>query len=178
MTNYLKAIEVYVGREVDFHPVSGEVLLQNDGAGVYIARWDIISPTEPTLAYLDTLWSDLDDAKVVKKTAIDAKTEQLIYNGFTYDSKEFSLSDHSQSNWNSLYTRLNAGKILPGEWPLNVPTKNDEAYGIADAATLEAMYQAGYDVKYGYVASGLTLKVQVDACADIAAVNAIVDDRT
>lgn len=120
----------------------------------------------------------LGDFKTEKKRLIDVRSSTLIVAGFNYNGSEFSLSLESQANWTSLYAKENAGKFSPADYPIAVPTKDDSIYYIQDAADLQAGYQAGLDVKYGYVSSGLVLKTQVDSAGNISEINAVQDLRT
>ena len=47
---YSIAIEIYVGRKLDF---MSDVLLQDDGDGVYISEWNITDKPKPTMEQLD-----------------------------------------------------------------------------------------------------------------------------
>ena len=50
--NYAKAIEIYLKYKPDFEK---DVLLQDDGNGVYIAQWNITDKPKPTIEQLDAL---------------------------------------------------------------------------------------------------------------------------
>lgn len=56
MTLYDKVISIYPDLlDIDFHPVRGTILLQNDsdGEGDYIAKWEHPTLTRPTQEQLD-----------------------------------------------------------------------------------------------------------------------------
>lgn len=65
--------------DADFSPVTGNVELQDDGGGAYIARWDYPAPqpTEQELqnAYNEWLAGDLDRAKILAITIINDQAD-------------------------------------------------------------------------------------------------------
>ena len=54
MNLFEKIVEIYPSLEgKDFHPAFGSILLQDDGEGAYIAKWEhptLARPTEEQLA--------------------------------------------------------------------------------------------------------------------------------
>ena len=54
--------EAYLGRKVDFTPIDGEINLQDDGSGAYIATWNAPEP-QPTQAQLDAVEADANSAE-------------------------------------------------------------------------------------------------------------------
>ena len=57
-------IEAYLGRKVDFTPIDGEIHLQDDGSGAYIATWNAPEP-QPTQAQLDAVDADANSAEAL-----------------------------------------------------------------------------------------------------------------
>tara|TARA_R100001594_G_scaffold49289_1_gene82225 strand:- start:66 stop:422 length:357 start_codon:yes stop_codon:yes gene_type:complete len=97
-------IEAYLGREVNFHPVGGEVLLQNDsdGKGDYIKYWsDSIEKSKPTDSQLNAVGTDATNAEnLVKVKNTRAQTYPAL-------GEQLDL----------LYHDMNAGKgDKTGEW--------------------------------------------------------------
>ncbi len=113
----------------------------------------------------------LQEAKDAKIAEIQERTDELIEQGFTFDSKVFSLSLSSRTYW------IGIKAIEPlVTWPLNVETISDESYTLSQAnldsflGTALATIQANFD-------SGTTLKNQVLSATNIADVNAVTDSR-
>lgn len=110
--------------------------------------------------------------KQEKNYQIDRRTRQLISGGFVYDGKRFSLSRNAQINWLGLDAR-----ITVETYPLSIVTADDEPYTIANQGEAKALVDAAYAAKRGHQLSGAAKKIEVDRAADIAAVDAVVDDR-
>lgn len=103
---------------------------------------------------------------------IDLKTETLIAQGFTYDGHVFSLSSEAQINWTNLYQ---ARALFT--YPMDATTKDQDAYSIADVATVEAFYQTGLGTVQYHLDGGRVLKVAVKAATTKAEIDAVVDNR-
>ena len=75
-------IEAYLGRKVDFTPIDGEINLQDDGSGAYIAMWNAPEP-QPTQTQLDSVDSEanraeeLETVRANRKAAYAPIAEQL-----------------------------------------------------------------------------------------------------
>ena len=67
-------IEAYLGRKVDFTPIDGEINLQDDGSGAYIATWNAPEP-QPTQAQLDAVDADANSAEELATIHGDRKAE-------------------------------------------------------------------------------------------------------
>ena len=114
----------------------------------------------------------LEQAKEAKKMAIDGRTDELIAGGFPYDSKMFSLSIEAQATWLGM---SEAKAYLT--YPFEVSTKEGNAYNLADATAVTMFFLTGVNAVKSYIASGRSLKVQVNAATTVAEVDAIVDPR-
>ena len=57
MASLTKQIEAYMGKTVDF---TTDVIVRDDGKGVYIAEWNIKDKVKPTDAQLKAVESDAD----------------------------------------------------------------------------------------------------------------------
>jgi len=113
----------------------------------------------------------LGEHKNLRYKQIDIRTGELISAGFTFDGENFSLSQNAQLNWvglKSLETLIT--------FPINVTTKGDGEYSLAEA-NLNAFIGAGKAAVQAHLDSGRALKVQVSACVSIAEVNAVADNR-
>ncbi len=67
-------IEAYLGRKVDFTPIDGEINLQDDGSGAYIATWNVPEP-QPTQAQLDSVDSEANRSEELETIRQSRKTE-------------------------------------------------------------------------------------------------------
>lgn len=111
--------------------------------------------------------------KAFRYSEIDNKTGELIGQGFVYATKTFSLSTSAQIN----ISALNQSKDVL-TYPIEYNTIDDQdVYQVVDATDMGNMYMAALTVKKGHLDSGSALKAQVRAAVDIAAVNAVVDNR-
>jgi len=122
---------------------------------------------DPIVAAHETL----PEQKTKRKIDIDVRTKSLIADGFTYDSKGFSLSIEAQANWlgiKSLESLLT--------FPMEITADNDAAYSLT-SVNVDAFVSAAVAAKQGHLDSGRTLKVSIDAAADQTALDAIVDSR-
>jgi hypothetical protein len=117
--------------------------------------------------------NNLDELKALRMEQIDQRTGVLISQGFTYNTKVFSMSENAQNNLLGSYS---ARDLLT--YPFDWNTKDDsETYQIADSTEMANFFMAALTFKKGHQDSGTTLKGQVRDAVDIAAVNAIVDNR-
>lgn len=103
----------------------------------------------------DAGWSitrpNIDDRKLRMIEAIDAKTQEIISRGFSYDGHTFSLSVPAQANWNALVTRLLCGKL---SFPYSVTTFDDIEYTLLTVQSFNdfidaAVYGVGYPIAIG-----------------------------
>ena len=72
----------YVNGDIDFMK---DVILQDDGQGIYIKEWNLETPKKPTDAQLDALESEADDYEynldqIAKRKAEYGSPEQQIQN--------------------------------------------------------------------------------------------------
>lgn len=119
---------------------------------------------------LDTSGMTLEELKSYKCVEIDNKTQELIAQGFTFDSHTFSMSTNAQINWS------NFPNLPDALFPLTVMDKNDEVYSL-DLADKLNFYLSALNFKNAQLQSGSVLKAQVKAAVDVPAVNAIIDNR-
>jgi hypothetical protein len=115
----------------------------------------------------------LTELKDYRYGLIDTKTGELISQGFTYDTKVFSISANAQVNLLGTYS---AKELLT--YPFSWNTKDDsETYQIADATEMTVFFMTALATKKAQQDSGTVLKGQVRDAVDIAAVNTIIDNR-
>ena len=67
-------IEAYLGRKVDFNPIDGEINLQDDGSGAYIATWNA-PEAQPTQTQLDSVDSEANRAEELATIRASRKAE-------------------------------------------------------------------------------------------------------
>jgi len=114
----------------------------------------------------------LEDYKLIKNSEIDSKTRELIFSGFSYNGKLFSLSEPAQINWQGLeHLKLEL------TYPYNITTLDDQEYSMADSVAVHNFFLKGINTKTFYINSGRSLKVLVKAATTILEVNAIMDNR-
>lgn len=122
-----------------------------------------------------SLVTSLAEVKAAKYAAIDARTVELIEQGFVFGGQTYSLSLPAQTTWLGL-DQLRSDPALT--YPVVVNTLDDGATGsLPDAATVHGFFLTAVGTYRGHKDSGTALKDQVRAAADEAAVNAIVDTR-
>lgn len=114
----------------------------------------------------------LDEQKVARKAAVDARTEELIAAGFVFDSRTFSLTDEWRGNWLSLYV-LNS--FVP-QWPVPIPDIDGNFYDLAQAE-LNNFMAAGFQAAFNANLTGTTLKASINAATTQAELDAVVDSR-
>lgn len=113
----------------------------------------------------------LDDNKAAKIIEIDKHTDAIIAQGFGYDSNRFSLSIEAQMNWSGLYTFQSIFS-----WPMGVTTLDNTTYELAQANLIPFIVTASTVIATA-IGSGRALKIAVNAAADQAALDAVVDSR-
>ena len=117
--------------------------------------------------------ASLPNYKGLRYIEIDKRTGELISAGFTYATKQFSLSLNAQIN----ISALNQSKDLL-TYPVNYNTLNDEdEYDVIDATDMGNMYMTALATKKGMIDSGTALKQQIRAAIDEAGVDAVIDNR-
>jgi len=115
----------------------------------------------------------LSELKEFRHDEIDTRTGELIALGFTYSTKQFSLSTNAQIN---LTGADNARTDLT--YPITFNTIDDlDTYDVTDATDMHDMYLQALGTKKTHLDSGTALKDSIRAAADIAAVDAVVDNR-
>ena len=115
----------------------------------------------------------LDEYKVAAMDKVDARSGELISAGYTFSSKQFSLSINGQIN--ILATDVsNADMTFPFDYNT---IDNLDKLVVTDATMLHNMYLTALATKKAHLDSGTTFKDSIRAAADKAAVDAVVDTR-
>lgn len=136
-----------------------------------------ISVVERDVTLLDGTPTELtlNEYKQLKSNAIDARTSELIEQGFSYASKTFSLSGNAQTNILAIFTTRSHAALT---YPIAYSTIDDlDSYNIVDATDAENMYLTALATKRGHLDSGNALKDSIRAAVDEAGVDAVVDNR-
>ena len=113
----------------------------------------------------------LEEFKAAQFNAIDYKTSVLIGAGFTFDSKQFSLSPPAQINWQAI-----KGNKPDFTFPLELTTLDNDTYSLTDA-NVQNFWNAGKTTLKGHLDAGRALKKTVFDATTIEEVQAIVDAR-
>ena len=134
----------------------GDVTTEADA----IIKWGSVAEDDTLAAY-----------KQAKYNAIDYKTGVLLSVGFTYDSKQFSLSANAQLNWSEIHSNI---AEFPD--PVDVTLINNDTYSLTHA-NVNTFWTTAKDILKGHLDSGRALKKSVFDAVDKAAVDAVIDNR-
>jgi hypothetical protein len=115
----------------------------------------------------------LYDYKQLKFNEIDKRTEELIAQGFAYNSKTFSLSNNAQINLLGVDIKRNDG-ILPLTFH-TVDDMDEETFTTPE--DLDNFFMIALASKKAHLDSGSALKVSIRNAVDRAAVDAVIDNR-
>jgi len=147
-------------------------------SGVETKYWKL---TGDVLSEMNQSEKDAVDAaclpacRETKLAAITARTYELISGGFTFATKQFSLSQAAQTQMIGLNMVREDENVT---WPVVWSTlDDDDCYNIPDAATFYSFYMTAMGTYRYYFDTGATLKASVRAATTIAEVDAVVDER-
>jgi hypothetical protein len=117
--------------------------------------------------------ADLTAEKARRIGLIDARTRELIAEGFTWNTKQLSLSMEAQMNMS--FSWMLAGTLT---YPYKISTLNDDdIYEVADVAEMQQLVGTGSGIRDGHVIDGRDLKDSILEAQTIAALDLIVDNR-
>ena len=114
--------------------------------------------------------STIAEAKVFVKKKIDARTEELILNGFSFGGQVFSLSFTAQINWS------NIPNLPESFFPLPMLDKNGNNYSLSYANRMN-FYLTAVGAKNAPIQSGNALYNQVNELESIEEILNFVDPR-
>ena len=157
--NFLKSNGICV--EVSYSDELANLPIQHLTTELIEDNW-VISANE------DIIFSE---ARASKLAAIDAKTNQLISNGGTFDNKTFSLSLSAQTNWHVLKTMQ-----ASFTWPVEISTKDGGSYLLSEANLDSFIGQMLGTVK-AHLDSGRALRASVNDAFNLEEMNLTVDNR-
>ena len=98
--------------------------------------------------------STLEEAKEMKIAQIDSRTQELIFEGFSFAGLHWSLSINAQINWGNL------PQLPQGAFPLPIQDVNGNDYNLQYADRLN-FYYAAVGAKNTHLQSGSVLKREV-----------------
>lgn len=117
----------------------------------------------------------LKPLKVQRAAEIDARTEELIAEGFVASNgKRFRIDDGALTRYQVMFEARNAGISFP---ILVNEHANDNAQSLPSAAAIVSFVEEIYVGHQAIIASGSALKQQIIAASSVAEINAIVDNR-
>lgn len=115
--------------------------------------------------------SNLEKLKSAKVETIDARTRELIAEGFPFDNEIFSLSVFAQSNWVELKALEN---II--DWPVDISTMDNKTYSLT-RANLNNFIETAFNIKKEYRDSGRALKIAGNSARNRQDFDLIIDNR-
>lgn len=119
--------------------------------------------------------TELEAHKKRKFGRIDIRTQNLIREGFVFDSTTFSLSHAAQLNWESIHSNKDLYDSQ-GYFPMGISTKDNGEYSLT-YANVTPFYLTAVGVVKAIYDGGRALKLQVSAATTIEEVEAIEDTR-
>lgn len=145
-----------------------EIEYDSNGDGSLFSHIAFIAETK-TEAELDALW--LPILKNDRIDEINQKTDELIEQGFTFDSNQFSLHPNIKTDWLGIMVMKDYMTF-----PKTIINMQGGGYSLT-LANVIPFVGAGMGTYESYISSGATLKAQILAATDEAGVTAIVDNR-
>lgn len=141
------------------------------GDKLIISCLEVIDQDALNAVIHDHVAVSLADNKATKIIAIDAKTTAIIRAGFDFDGNHFSLSISAQQNWTGLFVFKD---FL--SWPMGITNDANATYDLT-LENLVPFVLSGAAIVQTAVGTGRALKIAVDAAANQAALDAVVDTR-
>ena len=146
--------------------------------GVPVKYWKIVGDNvlEMDSFEKDTVdASNLDSYKDERASAIDARTDELISQGFEYATKVFSLSQNAQAQLMGINQVRNDEYVT---YPIRWSTlDNKDAISISSADEVRVFYLTALATYRSYLDSGNTLKDSIRAAINKSEVDAVIDER-
>lgn len=137
---------------------------------------DVIMDDSSVFLLTDEGWeiarNSLELEKIIKNSAIDRRTQELIDRGLYFDGFFFSLSEKAQLNWIAMSA---SADIIP--WPVEITTIDDKKYTLTKSKS-NAFFFTAIGTKQYWLDYGRNLKTSVNATTTYEQLDAIVDPRT
>jgi len=115
----------------------------------------------------------LEKEKINKCNAIDSKTKILIFQGFLYNQKTFSLSGNAQLKISLLLASI--GRI---SYPVPISASDQSVFFLSNTTALQSWVEAAYDRLAEILTKGAELKQQYFDSTSQSELDAIMDNRT
>lgn len=149
------------------------------GTSVAISFTSALSIAEKALldSMVASLIASFDVLEVLKARKIgniDARTREIIDQGFQFEGNNYSLSEAAQRNLLGI-AQMHKEGVLP--LPLSMPNIDDTFFATLTVANIDAFVSAGRNGYASAAMSGTPLKNQVTAATTVAELDAIVDNR-
>lgn len=161
-------MDIYLQTENGSYTFNGMTIPNDDANRHYIKmQEDVIAATASITEFV----LSLDDAKANRKDYINAERDKACNAGVSYGGNVYDSDKNSRDNLTSVHSGVNDGWILPGDYTwrtadnLDVPFTNIEINGLAHTMLTFINTQ---------LSTSWSKKSDIDAAADIAAVNDIV----
>ena len=119
--------------------------------------------------YVDD-FQTLEEALEVKKNQIDKRTQELIFEGFSFAGLHWSLSINAQINWNNL------PQLPEIVFPLAIQDVDGNNYNLEYSDRMNFYYTA-VNIKNSHLQSGNILKTQVSQLTNITEILNFQDPR-
>jgi hypothetical protein len=154
-----------------------EIAFGNNNTTLQISFAATLSPEEETA--LNTLIAEHDpetlaELKQRRIDEVDARTAEIISDGFEFGGLVFSGSVESQSRILGAY----AGRDNPAIYPIRWMTKDDKSYiDITDVNMLTAFFFTGLGTLKAKIDTGSNLKIAIIGAISEEEVNSITDPR-
>lgn len=148
--------------------------------GVPIELWKLIGEAvEPMDAgeAASVQTAALEVRKAERRAEIDARTRELIAQGFAHAGKTFSLSREAQIYFSNMFI-ARAILTAQGAFPLRINTHDDlDTHDIADEAEVATLYTIAVATVKAHLGSGTEMKRAVRAATTQAELDAMADER-
>lgn len=172
------AFEIQGGQPVPARALTAEELLSTDGFPVHRDAnfFYYFESDQEFTDFIAGLPVDLANYKNDRINAIDARTREIINNGFTFDNHLFSLSANAQLSWNQLLSAVTGGVLVAADFPFKVSDKADVLYDLS-WVDRTLFFKGAAEVIANAKISGSLLKQTVLDAIDVAGVDLVVDNR-
>jgi len=118
----------------------------------------------------------LEEVKAEAFQAIDARTREILAEGFSYRNERFSLSQAAQLRMTELIFLLD--QDAPLDFPIVWNTLDDTwQIELSDSTEVRSFIQEGTQTVVSIINSGTSLKAQIRSALTISAVELIKDER-
>jgi hypothetical protein len=141
---------------IDFDPAASDE--QKAAAQTVVAAFD---------------WFDFAGYQRAALAAIDARTAELLADGWTYAGKQFALDPASATIW--LGVMVSAAALT---YPLEIGCVDHSTYNLTGTGDVQAWYAAGVTRMQTIQTGGVNLKAAIAAATTQAGVDAVIDNRS